>query len=99
MVDLKGLSDELKKVKIQIEKVLSISGYRNDDDLSALEDFKQIKTADQRQQLEEYRDILDKLDDIQYKLVYLEKPIQEVSRIYTNESGRYETDRGYYYTS
>lgn len=99
MVDLKGLSDELEKIKIQIEKVLSISGYSNDDDLSALEDFKQIKTADQRQQLEEYRDILHKLDDIQYKLTYLEKPIREVSRIYTNESGRYETDRGYYYTS
>lgn len=99
MADLKALSDEMTKLKKQLETVLYISGYRDYDDLSGLDDYKQIKTADQRQQLEEYRNILYKLDEVQSDLAYFEKPIREVSRIYTNESGRYETDKGYYYTS
>lgn len=99
MADLKALSDEMTKLKKQLETVLYISGFRDYDDLSGLDDYKQIKTADQRQQLEEYRNILYKLDEVQSDLAYFEKPIREVSRIYTNESGRYETDKGYYYTS
>lgn len=99
MANLKALSDEMAKLKKQLETVLYISGYRDYDDLSGLDDFKQIKTADERQRLEEYRSILYKLDDIQCDLAYLERPIKEVSRIYTNESGRYETDKGHYYTS
>lgn len=99
MADLKALSDEMAKLKKQLETVLYISGYRDYDDLSGLDDYKQIKTADQRQQLEEYRNILYKLDEVQSDLAYFEKPIREVSRIYTNESGRYETDKGHYYTS
>lgn len=99
MADLKALSDEMAKLKRQLETVLYISNYRDYDDLSGLDDYKQIKTADQRQQLEEYRNILYKLDEVQSDLAYFEKPIREVSRIYTNESGRYETDKGHYYTS
>lgn len=99
MADLKALSDEMAKLKRQLETVLYISAYRDYDDLSGLDDYKQIKTADQRQQLEEYRNILYKLDEVQSDLAYFEKPIREVSRIYTNESGRYETDKGHYYTS
>lgn len=99
MADLKALSDEMAKLKRQLETVLYISGYHDYDDLSGLDDYKQIKTADQRQQLEEYRNILCKLDEVQSDLAYFEKPIREVSRIYTNASGRYETDKGHYYTS
>jgi len=99
MADLKAVSDEMAKLKKQIETVLSISDYRNYDDLSGLSDFKNIKSADDRQMLEEYRNILYKLDEIQTDLSYFEKPIKEVSRIYLNETGRYETDKGYYYTS
>lgn len=99
MADLKTLSEEMAKLKRQLETVLYISGYRDYDDLSGLDDYKQIKTADQRQQLEEYRNILYKLDEVQSDLAYFEKPIREVSRIYTNENGRYETDKGHYYTS
>lgn len=99
MANLKALSDEMTKLKRQLETVLYISGYRDYDDLSGLDDYKQIKTADQRQQLEEYRNILYKLDEVQSDLAYFEKPIREVSRIYTNDSGRYETDKGHYYTS
>lgn len=99
MADLKALSDEMTKLKKQLETVLYISGFRDYDDLSGLDDYKKIKNADERQKLEEYRNILYKLDEVQSDLAYFEKPIREVSRIYTNESGRYETDKGHYYTS
>lgn len=99
MADLKALSDEMKSLKKHIETVFLMSGYRSNDDLSGLDDFVQINTADQRQQLEEYCRVLDKLDEALYRLEYLEMPVREVSRIYQNETGRYETDHGHYYTS
>lgn len=99
MADLKALSSEMKSLKKHIETVLLMSGYRSNDDLSGLDDFAQIKTADQRLQLEEYCRVLDKLDEVQYRLEYLEMPVREVSRIYQNETGRYETDHEHYYTS
>lgn len=99
MADMKTLCEEMMKLKKQIETVISVSDYRNCDDLSGLEDYKQIKTADERQRLEEYCSVLYKLDDIQRDLAYFERPIREVSRIYKNESGRYETNKGHYYTS
>lgn len=94
MADIKALSDEMASLKNKIEATLSISGYRDYDDLSGLN----VRTADERQKQEEYRKILQRLDEVQRSLDYLEKPIREESRIYTNESGRYETDSGHYYT-
>jgi len=99
MADLKALSDEMAKLKKQIETVLYVSDYRDCDDLSGLDDYKQIKTADQRQQLEEYRSILYKLDEVQSTLAYYERPIREVGTLHMNSQGRYETESGYYYTS
>lgn len=99
MADLKTLSEEMEKLKRQIKTVLTIASYPEYDDLSALSDYNEIRTADARQQLEEYRNILDKLDRIHSALSYYDRPIREVSRIYRNETGRYETDKGYYYTS
>lgn len=86
-------------LKRQLETVLCISGYRDCDDLSGLDDYKQIKTADERQKLEEYRSILYKLDEVQGNLAYYDKPVKEVSRLHMNASGRYETAKGNYYTS
>lgn len=86
-------------IKIQLETVFYISGYRDYDDLSGLDDYKHIKTADERQKLEEYRNILYKLDEVQGNLAYYDKPVKEVSRLHMNASGRYETDKGHYYTS
>lgn len=99
MADLKALSGEMAKLKKQIEIVLYISDYRDYDDLSGLDNFSQIKSADERQQLEEYRNILYKLDEIQSNLAYHDKPVKEVSRLHMNASGRYETVKGHYYTS
>lgn len=99
MADLKTLSEEMEKLKRQIKTILSISYFPEYDDLSALDDYKQIKSADDRQKLEEYRNILYKLDEVQSTLAYYDRPVREVSQIYKNESGRYETEKGHYFTS
>lgn len=99
MADLRALSGEMAKLQRQIGTVLSVSGYCDFDDLSGLDDFKQIRTADQRQQLEEYRNILYKLEEVQSSLAYFNSPVREVSKLHMNSQGRYETDRGHYYTS
>lgn len=54
MADLKALSDEMAKLKRQIETVLYISGYNKNSDLSGLSDYRQIKSADDWQKVEEY---------------------------------------------
>ncbi len=99
MADLKALCEEMKKLRKQIDTILYVSGYRDCDDLSGLDDYKRIKTADQRQQLEECRNILYKLDEVQRSLAYFEEPVRYISKLHMNASGRYETDKGYYYTS
>nr|WP_296470260.1 DUF5348 domain-containing protein [uncultured Acetatifactor sp.] len=99
MADLRALSGEMVKLQRQIGAALSVSGYCDFDDLSGLDDFKQIRTADQRQQLEEYRNILYKLEEIQRDITYLNSPVREVSKLHMNSQGRYETDKGHYYTS
>ena len=98
MADLKALSGEMAKLKRQLETVLYISGYRENSDLSGLSDYRQIKSADDWQKVEEYEGILYKLDEMQSRMDYHEKPIKEVSRLHMNASGRYETDGGHYYT-
>lgn len=99
MADMKALSGEMEKLKRQLETVFYVSGYRECDDLSALDDYKQLRTADERQKLEEYRNLLYKLEEVQSTLLYYDKPVKEVSRLHMNASGRYETDKGHYYTS
>ena len=74
MSDLKALSDEMAKLKRQIETVLYISGYNKNSDLSGLSDYRQIKSADDWQKVEEYEGILYKLDEMQSRMDYTTKP-------------------------
>ena len=99
MGDFKALQEEMKKLQKQIETVLRISDYQDCDDLSGLKDYGQIKTADERQRLEEYRNILYKLDEIKSNLAYYDRPIRETGKLHLNSQRRYETDKGHYYTS
>ena len=48
--------------------------------------------------LEELQAIMRNLDEVRGRLIYLSLPVREVSRLHKNESGRYETDGGHYYT-
>lgn len=99
MASLKQLANEMEKLKYQIDTMMSITWYQDYEDLSALEDFKEIKNADDRQQLQAYRDIMYRLDEIQSILAYFERPVREVSRLQKNEQGRYETEKGHEYTN
>ncbi|MDE6994892.1 MAG: DUF5348 domain-containing protein [Lachnospiraceae bacterium] len=99
MGDLKALSEEMAKLQKQINTLFRISDYPDCDDMSGLSDYKQIKTADQRQQLEEYRDILYRLIDIKRILDYYDYPVGRTGTLHLNSQGRYETESGYYYTS
>lgn len=99
MGDLKALSEEMAKLQKQIKTLFYISDFPDCDDMSGLSDYKQIKTADQRQQLEEYRSILYRLEEVKRTLDYYDYPIREVGTLHLNSQGRYETESGYYYTS
>lgn len=99
MGDLKTLSEEMAKLQKQIDVLFHISDFPEYDDLSGLSDYKQIKTADQLQQLEEYRSILFRLEEIKRTLDYYDHSVQETGTLHLNSQGRYETESGYYYTS
>lgn len=99
MAALQRLRDEMETLQKQIETVLSISEYRENEDLSGLSDYAQVKSADEWQRIEMYQQILGRLEKIQDSLSYYKRPVQEVSRISRNEDGRFETERGHYFTS
>lgn len=99
MGDLKTLSEELGKLQKQIDTILCMSGYKEYEDLSGLSDYEKINTPDRRQLLEEYRNILFRLSEVNGTLQYFSSPILEVGRLHMNSQGRYETQNGYYYTS
>lgn len=99
MADLNTLSTEFEKLKKQIKAIMNISGYQEDEDLSKISDYDKIESADDWQKIEEYKNMLYKLDEVQRTLMYYDRPVIEVSQLHQNESGRYETDKGHYYTS
>lgn len=99
MGDFKTLSEEMEKLQKQIDAILCMSGYKEYEDLSGLSDYKKINTSDQRQLLEEYRNILFRLSEVSGTLHYFSSPILEVGKLHMNSQGRYETESGYYYTS
>ncbi|MDE5825881.1 MAG: DUF5348 domain-containing protein, partial [Lachnospiraceae bacterium] len=55
--------------------------------------------GDDWQMREEYEGKLYRLGEVQSTLSFYDKPVKEVSRLHMNVGGRYETDKGHYYTS
>ena len=41
----------------------------------------------------------DRLAEAQERILYLASPVQEISRLHKNASGRYETEQGHYFCS
>lgn len=96
MADLKMVLEKTNDLKWKIDSVLRFSTYDNYDDLSSLNiDY---RDGEQLFLLEELQSIMCNLDEVRGKLTYLALPVREVSRLHKNESGRYETDGGHYYT-
>lgn len=80
----------------QIDSLLRLSTYKQYDDLSGLEI--NCEDAEQVFLLDELRVVMDKLADAKDKISYLTRPIKETSRLHKNESGKYETRCGHYYS-
>lgn len=96
MKDLKQVLAETNGLYCKIDSILGSSTYDDCSDLSDLEI--NYKDSEQLFLLGELQAIMQKLDEVRGKLIYLSLPIIEVSRLHRNESGRYETDGGHYYT-
>jgi len=97
MRKLEEVFSETKELYGRIDRLLKLSAYDQYDDLSGLDI--NYKDGEQLFLLEEMQAIMKSLDDVRRRIKYLSLPVREVSRLHRNESGRYETDRGHYYTS
>ena len=98
MGTIKELQEEMQKLSSQIATVLSISKYRDYDDLSGIE--YSTNNPDDLSLVDEYRSILCKLSDVQYDLEYLNKPVLFEDTLILRSDGRYGTrNNNTYYTS
>ena len=97
MADINKVFEEAQKLKWNIGSLLKLSGYERNGDLSGLNiDY---ENGEQLFLTEELRGIMEKLDDVNWRLKYLSRPVKEVSCLHKNRSGRYETSGGHSYTS
>lgn len=97
MRDLSQAYAELNILSHRIENFLRISNYYNYSDLSSFD----IDHLDAQQLFlkEELQIIMDRLAEAQERILYLASPVKEISSLYKNGSGRYETEQGHYYCS
>lgn len=98
MANIKDLQKEMQKLQSQIATVLAVSKYRDYEDLSEIE--YSTNNPDDLLLINEYKNILYKLSDVQYDLEYLNKPVLFEDTLILRPDGRYGT-RGnrIYYTS
>ncbi len=97
MADLNMVLSEAQKLNGSISSLLRLSTYDDYDDLSGLHiDY---KDGQQLFLQTELREIMEKLSDVTGRIAYLSRPVKETSRLHKNRSGRYETEKGHYYTS
>lgn len=68
MIELKELQEEMSKLQKQIATVLNISKYREYDDLSGVN--YSVRNPDDLLLIDEYKNMLYKLSDVQYDLEY-----------------------------
>lgn len=96
MKNLKKVLEDTNGLYCKIDSILKSSTYDDYDDLSSLDI--NYRDGEQLFLLEELQSIMRNLDEVRDRLVYLALPVRKVSRLHRNESGRYETDGGHYYT-
>lgn len=92
------LKSAVQKLSGQISTILSTSGYQQYDDLLSIQ--YDINNPDDLMIIDEYRQLLSKLSDVQYAIDYLSKPVKYEDRLTLRSDGRYGTINGTtYYTS
>lgn len=95
MKDMDKAFAELNILGRRIEGFLRISDYYNHNDLGSFD----IEHPDAQQLFlkGELQTIMDRLADAQERILYLASPVQEISSLHRNTSGRYETEQGHYF--
>jgi len=96
MRNLQEVFSETNGLYGRIDRILKFSSYDEYDDLSGLGiDY---RDGEPLFLLDELQSAMEKLDGVRGRLAYLALPIREVGTLHKNESGRYETKSGHYYT-
>ena len=92
MANINDILVQASELQSGIDRLLRSSTYRQYDDLSGLEINQQ--DSEQLFLLDELRGIMEKLDDVEEAIRYLELPVDEISHLHKNDSDRYETAQG-----
>ena len=92
-MNLNKLQTELKELNYSIKNLLRYSKYGEYNDLSGLDNDFTTLTADERLVLNELCGVMEHLENVNYSLDYLEKPIKHEDILHFNpRSERYECD-------
>ncbi len=97
MADLKTTLSKTFALESEIKALFSAAAFDDYYELSGLH----INSTDSDQLflLDELQVIMAKLLEVKNKIAYLKCPVKETSRLHKNRQGRYETAKGYVYTS
>lgn len=95
MTNIDTILAQASKLRVGIDRLLRTSTYYQYDDLSGLS----VNTQDSEQLFlwDQLRYIMEKLADAEDAIRYLELPVDEISHLYKNDSGCYETSQGNVY--
>ena len=91
-MELERFTEELKKLRVDIRRLLQLSQYTEYDDLSGLNADR--LNAEHLLLLNEYQGVCDRLEWIHNTLEYLNQPIVETGVLHRNERERYEIEGG-----
>ncbi len=93
MTELKEITAKMQELKKTIDYLIRATNYEEDEQLEIKYN---IDSPDDLQMMDEYRNILYRLEDVTHTLEYLSKPIAYESTLQIRPDGRYGTDRNYY---
>lgn len=96
-MDIYQLMERANRLDGEIRKLLRESGYAECGDLSSIEYDR--TDPEELRDMDELRLVAEKLDAASRIVSYLQLPVVETSALHKNESGRFEMDSGFYFTS
>lgn len=92
MTSINDILTQASELRVAISRLLRNSTYSQHGDLSALDINRQ--DSEQLFLLDELQRVMEKLDDVEDAIRYIELPVDEISHLHKNSSGRYETAQG-----
>lgn len=96
MNDLQKVLEKAATLSTEIDYLLKMATYNEYEDLSGLKiDY---KDPEQLLLLDELRLIMEKLDEANRRIEYLNKPVKYKGKLCRNNSGKYELENGHHYS-